>query len=1657
MREIIDEKVVSMKFDNRDFERNAATSMSTLERLKSSFNFGGIRKSLGDLGNSIKGVNMGPLGDAVDVVKNRFSALEVVGVTALANITNSVVNTGKQMAESLTIDPIKEGFNEYELKMGAVQTIMNGSGESLDVVMQKLEELNQYADDTIYSFSDMTNNIGKFTNAGVNLDDAVAAIKGISNEAALSGANAEQASHAMYNFAQALSGGYVKLIDWMSIENAQMATMGFKNELLETAAAFGTVEKQADGTYKVLTTNNKGASMEEALTAKNFRDSLNYQWLTSEVLIETLKRYGNGAEGIGKQAQDAATEVKTFSQLMDTLKEAVGSGWAVTWEIIFGNFDQARELWTNVSNFMSDVIKNQAAARNELLKGWSDLGGRTAIIDGFKNALQGLLSIVRPIKEAFREIFPPTTSEQLVKLSEGFRDFTSHLTLSEEQTTNLKNVFRGLFSLIDIAAGTIGSIIKLIKPGAGVVMSLANSLLSFLGVYGDLIANNRAVIQDLISSKIQEYFSKLVEYINPVVDKLSELVSKLRPHIETLPETIEEMASKTVEKLKYFQSEVSNHFDRIKESIEESVSNIADGFSHFKDIDLSGLDDLSNKVSDKLHPISFLLDGIKHIFGLIEDLFVNGLPAISKLIGNFIGFFGDFAVSLSHYLSEIDYDKIIDIINSGAILSMLTMLTGVFKDFGSAAKNVSGFFKNAREILDGVRESLEAYQNNLKAQIIRNIAVSIGILAASLFVLSTLDSKKMGIALGVLAAMFVMLTKSMIKITEVLDPKQFMSMQGAGILLIEMAAAISILSGSVAYLSKLNWEEMIRGLIGVGAILGGLMIFLNNTNFDGLSIRSGLSIVIIAEAIKVLSESVKQLSEIDSDELIAGLLGVGALLAGLAIFINQTQFESTGVLSGVGILLIATSIKILSDAVAQLSDIDISQLLTGLFGVGTLLAGLAIFINETQLDSAGVLSGVGILMIAGSIKILADAVEQISNIDIDDLIKGLLSVAGLLTGLALFVNNTQGASIGSGVGFIMLAEGLVILADAVKKFGELSLSELAKGLVAVAGSLIIMSVAGNSMVGALPGAAAIMVMAVALNVLAPALQKLGDMSVGEILKSLITFAGAVIVFAAASLGIAPVLPLMMGLGVALGLIGGGLMLAGVGMSAMAAALPALISGSAVAVGAFVSLLKELIGALPSLVEGIVTSIVDMFVGIGNELPKILDVIKNILSSLLDLLIELAPKIIETIFVIIDELLIQLAEHSGSIVSSLIDIILGIITGISEKMADIMQALWDLVINIIDGIAAAFGNEENVIKLRDAIVNLGKSMLEALLVFFGIHSPSTVMQEVGGYLVEGLIVGIGGLIGAAVDKIRELGEALVNKIQEKYEDFKVKGSELMGKIHEGIDSAKENVKQGFHAVINSLKDFDINDFVTSGKNILEGLKRGIEDSETFNKLKETTSNVFGAVKERIRQIFDEHSPSRVTHEYGRYVVEGFANGITDYAKVATNAASQFGEGTLDKINSIVNRVTELVENGISTEPTIRPIMDLTDVNTGMRDLGSMIDANTSMELATSANIGVNTMLERNQNGVVVNNNDVLRAIVDLKDNLTDMFVGNEAGLNINNNDVVSAILDLKDNISQMNSVLQNMNIVLDTGTLVGELSEPMDRSFGRMAVMNERGV
>jgi hypothetical protein len=1280
MSKTIDERVVEMRFDNKQFESNVQTSLSTIEKLKKSLDMDGATKGLESIDSAAKKVDMSGLGSAVETVKTRFSALEVMAVTALANITNSVVNTGKQMLHSLTIEPISQGFEEYELKMGSIQTIMMSTGASLEEVNKYLQELNTYSDKTIYSFQDMTSNIGKFTNAGVGLEDAVMAIQGVSNVAAVSGANANEASRAMYNFAQALSAGYVKLIDWKSIEYANMATVEFKTQLLESAVACGTLTKTADGMYKTVKGNVIDAT-------HGFNDSLQDQWMTTEALVSTLRDYADETTEIGAKAFAAAQDVKTFSQLMDTLKEDVGSGWANTWEILFGDFEEAKALWTGLSQVIGGFIDAQADARNEMLQGWKDLGGRTKLIEALKNAFEGVQSVIKPIYEAFREIFPPTTAQQLYDITENLRKFTANLKLSDTASANLKSTFKGLFAILDIIKQAFSAIFTAIKPLFGGFGTLGDGILGFTGGIGDAIV----AFDEFI--KTSGAFQKVGEGIATVIQTIMTALSTLK--------------------------------NKIKEKFESANGEMKSGVI-----------------------VAFEVIGE----ALANCQFVQLLSAVwnaVKTIGSgIVKILGELGSSLAKNLGEANFSGIIDLLNGisfGAIAVGITKFVGTFR---KAIEDIGSFKESFIGILDSVRGCFEAYQTQLQAGTLLKIASAIAILTASLIALSLVDSEKLNVALGAITVLFAELLASMAVFNKI-------SGQATGVMksvtaMLGIATAVLILASALKKIADLDAKQLTTGLIGVAGLTAMMVAAAKAMSSNSKTIIKGATqMVIFAAAIKILASVCEQLAKLDWNQLAKGLVGVGVLLAEVSLFLRTAKFSGKSITTATGIVILSAAIKVLASACKDFGEMKWEDIGKGLASIAVLLAEITAFTKLTGNAQNVISTGVALIAIAAAMKILASAVKDFSTMQWGEIARGLTAMAGALAAITVAVKFMPNNMAGIGAGLVIVSAALVVLSTALEKMGNLSWEQVAKGLITLGGAMTILAIGLNTMTGTLAGSAALLVAASALLVLTPVLAILGAMSWSSIVKGLVTLAGAFAVLGVAGAVLTPLVPSILALsgslaliGVAVVGIGAGLALAGAGLSALAVGLTALAAAGTAGATAIVASLTVIITGVAALIPAIVAKIGEAIVEfckvIADSAGAIGEAVKAVVLMLVDVLVECVPAIADGALKLIAGVLEALVEYTPSIVDSIFQFLIAVLEGVAKNLPGLIQAAVDVLMAFFSGIV-------------DALKGIDTETLLQGIVGIGLLAAIMAALSAVAALVPGAMLGVLGM-GAVIAEL-----------------------------------------------------------------------------------------------------------------------------------------------------------------------------------------------------------------------------------------------------------------------------------------------------------------
>lgn len=1157
MSDTIEQKVVEMRFNNKQFEKNVQTSMSTIDSLKQKLNFSGAAKGLESINTAANKINMSGVGAAIESVQAKFSSLEVIGVTTLANITNSVVNAGKKIASALTIAPVSTGFQEYETQIGAVQTILANTqheGTNLQQVNRALDELNKYADKTIYNFTEMTRNIGTFTAAGAKLQTSVDSIKGIANLAAISGSTSQQASTAMYQLSQALAAGKVSLMDWNSVVNAGMGGKVFQDALIRTSELLGTNAKAAIDTYG------------------SFRESLSRTgWLTTEVLTETLKQFAGAyseadliAQGftqeqaaeiakMAKTAEEAATKVKTFTQLWDTLKESAQSGWTQTWEIVVGDFEEAKDLLTDISNTIGNIISRSADARNALLtaglsSGWKQLlsagiadeagyiesihevarksgsafdglvtsvekeggsfqdalkkaletgtidsdtlsdavsnlqkkmtgmsaaerkaagytsemieqiteldaelkngsismdeftnkilrpSGRENIIQALWNSFNAILSIATPVKEAFREIFPAMTGEQLYGITEKLREFTEKLILSADQAEKVKSIFKGLFSILDIGKQAITAVLKpfITFLGGDSAASIGNNLLTAAAALGDFFTNLNEGI------KAGNAFSVISDGISGALDLLGNTISKL----------------------------------------------------------MSGLGGFGGVLSN-------IWNVIKSVGGKIKDVLGDVISWITENISA-----GDIFAGLAGGGIFVAAKK---------FAGLLDKIKGIFDGFGKGSEAATKF----SDIMDSVHSSLESFQQGIKVASLVGIAAAVMLLSSAMRTISELEVGEVTFSLIAIRLMIASLNsgfKSMSKTLTKFPAKKTLS---TSIAMMAMAKAVDILASAMLKFKDLSWSEIAKGLVGVGSSLLLLSTSIKVMGKSNLTLRTSIAILALAEACKILADALIKFGSMSWDEIGKGLTAMGIALAEFtaALAVLSKVGGGGALLGSVALLIASKSLDELSENLKRLGSMSWDEIGRGLSAMGGALGEfvLALSVLSKVGGFGSVLGGTALLIAAQSLDEISESLERTSSLSWDEIAKGLVSMLGALTSIGL-VSGALGKLTGFsglvGAGTLVLSvQALEPLFDAFEKFGSLEWDEIGRGLVGMGGALTELATISGLLgklggFSGLIGAGTLVLSVQALEPLADSFMKFGSMSWDEIGRGLVGMGGA---------------------------------------------------------------------------------------------------------------------------------------------------------------------------------------------------------------------------------------------------------------------------------------------------------------------------------------------------------------------------------------------------------------------------------------------------------------------------------------------------------------------------------------------------------------------
>lgn len=1153
MSTTIDERVVAMRFDNSLFEKRVQTTMSTLDKLKSKLNFSGASKAFENINRSAKNVNLSGLGSAADTVGLRFNAMYTMADQALRNITNRVQHTAESMIKAFTIDPVKTGFAEYETQINSVQTILantQSKGTDIGQVNAALDELNTYADQTIYNFTEMTRNIGTFTAAGVDLDKSVQSIKGIANLAAVSGSTSQQASTAMYQLSQALAAGKVSLMDWNSVVNAGMGGEVFQNALIRTSELLKTGAKDAIATYGT------------------FRESLTQgEWLTAEVLTETLAQLSGAyteaeliAQGYTKQqaneilqlaqtATDAATKVKTFTQLLDTLKESAQSGWTQTWELFFGDFEQAKEMWTGVSETLGGLIDSMSKSRNDTLKpmlmsNWDQMVEKINLAgvstEDFNNKLEETIK-----KGGASEEWLARTVKKYGSLQKAFQaGAIDSKWLSKTVDELNKNL--GKLGDIDVGLkmGDTGEDVKLVQQA---LENLGFSLEKY-GVDGIIGKETEGAIKAFQEANGLKVTGIIDEETIAALEKAGGLTGKIIEGVDSLIKNIDQIKGreKIIESFKNVWAFLGKIVTPIKEAFKDvfpdslwtGVGKAIDGIYNFTE-SLSLSEGTIANIKDTFHGLFSAVSVVAKIVG-------GGLKIAFKLATKVAGFLFSNILKITSILGKMTsgFKNGLDGITSFADISADTIAGFVngLKDGAAQIWNALGGI--VQKIIDFIVLVCKTLGINSPSKVMYDIAVFLieGFVNGVKFAINKiagatgLMSDKIGGFFdgidweGMKSALLDKFNK-VVTFIKGFDWSKLMALIPAavtGLMVKKIWDFVSALAKPIAGFGEIldSVNDVVEGFADTGKN------FQKVVKAFALSMKAD-ALKNIAIAIAILVGSVIALTFVDQEKLYGavGIVLALSVILGILAFamdkmggaamkfekgkgISMEGFKSSLVGIGIALMLLAVTVK-------MIGKMSPEQAIGGFIGLAALMTAMLVFVGICgKFGKGGALkevNQVGKMMkkLAIAMLLMIAVIKLIGMLDGEDALKGVI----FATAFTIFVNAITKTAKDAGpnvskVGGLMIklsiALGLMVMV--CKMISFLSYKEMLKGAIFATGfyvftrAMVNITKAGSEQkllkIGGL-----VMSMAISLGLMVGVCKLIDLLSIGEILKGALFVVG----------------------------------------------------------------------------------------------------------------------------------------------------------------------------------------------------------------------------------------------------------------------------------------------------------------------------------------------------------------------------------------------------------------------------------------------------------------------------------------------------------------------------------------------------------------------
>jgi len=1301
----VDDRIVNMQFNNKQFTQGVQQSQRDLT---------GLDKTLANAG---KASGLGKMGDAATQVSTKFSAMQVAGVTAIATIANKATLAAGAMIKKLTIQPIIDGFKEYTTNLESIQTIMANTGKDVDTVNKYLAELNKYSDQTIYNFSQMAKNIGTFTAAGVELDTATSAIKGISNLAALSGSNSQQASTAMYQLSQAIAAGKVGLMDWNSVVNAGMGGKVFKNALAQTAVAMGDLSTNA---VKVGTdVEIMGNSFRESIMAKPGQES----WLSSDVLVTTLsmldgrfsktalaadgyvtkqqqaKKIDEERLALAKQgvkfsdkefdamvekadaAYSAATQIKTATQLMQVVQESIGSMWANAFQIVLGDFEQSKELWGNVGDVVMGIIDSISERFLGALRIWEERGGRMKVIEGLSNIFGGLVDIMKAVAKGFDRAFPDNNVSLLNRMSKAFFAFSKALVPSKDTLKDIATVAEGVFSILHFGFTLVKGVVKGLSAFFGALFGATDGARGGILDIAASIAEVVIAFEGWLTSG-----SKITRFLKGIGQVAGGALAPIVSIIGSIISAIGAIATGNTGKLIGIVHDIRNTFLGMIEAVLNGLASITAPIGVVSDF-FSGLAgsvgslkttmgdfyrDLNSQGGSAPTPLVNGLQNIRDAVSTIGDAFRNGFDGVSDLFstlggqaskaGDAMGSGLQTSFSKTADAAGIVKDKTAGIYDSvtgagaaaattsmGAVAGGAEKAGSVFETVGNIFQTIGGAIKGAFEGMVNAISNIPFPDDALEWATVLNALISGALIKKLFFSKGVLGELKDAIETIGKAA-----TKSFDQLTDTLK-----TMQGAikAEMIKNIAIAVALLVASLVILSYIPTEKLAAGLGALSAVMlmaGAMMQVM----------MSGLKKIPVKDLVKY---------------------GVGFTLV------------------GVGMMAMATAVLILTAAVAALAFIPFDKLKQGLGAVAILMGIMTASLLLLSGQGAKVAAvGAAMALMAVAIDTMVLAVVALGLLPFDKLEQGLGAVAigiGIMTASLLLLSGNSTKVLAAGGAMVLMATALDILIPLIVTMGLLPWDVVKQGLIAVGIGLGMMTLALLLLAGGGPAilaaGAAMLMIATSLNILIPLIVTLGLLPWEVVKQGLTAVAiglGILVVAGYLAIGAAPGLQ---ALAIVILAMGAAMLMAGTGMALFAGGLAVLVAVGVAAIAIMVLAIEAFIALLPSIAIQIAAAFVAFLQALAMASPKIRKAMGEIFGNMLGVIDDNAPKIAKTLEKLVKLGLDTIVKMQGHFVEAGYALIMGFLDGIEQKFPNIVEKATNAAIAFINALG------DNAVKFANA--------------------------------------------------------------------------------------------------------------------------------------------------------------------------------------------------------------------------------------------------------------------------------------------------------------------------------------------------------------------